>query len=57
LRNTPLGGNGGGGNVVIKYSDTYPELESIGVGLVYTLSNSGGYRTYTFQSGSDSVTI
>ena len=51
------GGAGGSGIVIIRYPDYYPEIKSIAPGLVYTVSVSGGFRRYTFTSGTGTVVI
>jgi len=47
------GGAGGSGIVILAYPDTSPAINSISVGLTYTLSTSirPGYRVYTFTAG------
>ena len=47
------GGNGGSGFVVIKFPDTYSI--TIGGGLTYTSSTSGGYTTVQFTAGTDTI--
>jgi hypothetical protein len=59
--NTGGGGGGGGsgtagqpggsGVVIIRYANTYSDL-SVGGGLTYTLTNTGGYKIYTFTASS-----
>jgi hypothetical protein len=59
------GGGGGGGNgsaggsgiVIIRYPDTYANLASIGGGLTYSLTTTGGYKIYSFTAGTGSVTF
>jgi hypothetical protein len=51
------GGAGGSGIVIIRYADTYDQLTSIGGGLTYSYTNSGGYHIYQFTAGTDSITI
>ena len=51
------GGQGGSGIVVIRYSDTIPDIASIGVGLTYTKYVTGGYKYYKFTAGTGSVTM
>jgi len=45
---------GASGLVVIRYTDTFADL-TVGAGLTYTSSTSGGYKTYTFTAGSGPV--
>jgi len=53
-----IGAAGGSGFVVIRYPDTFPDITTIGAGLVYTLDTSvTGYKIYKFTSGSDTITI
>jgi len=52
-----ISGNGGSGVVIIRYPDTYPDITTIGGGLVYTLTTTGGYKIYTFTSGNDIITV
>jgi hypothetical protein len=42
--------------VIIRYSDIYPALKTIGAGLTYSFTVSGGYKIYEFTAGTDSVT-
>lgn len=51
------GGNGGSGIVIFRYPDTKPALTSIGAGLTYTTTTSGGYRIYQFTAGTGTVTV
>ena len=48
------GGNGGSGLVVIRYSDVY-SLPTIGAGLTYSATTSGGNRIITFTAGTDTI--
>lgn len=50
-------GNGGSGVVVIRYPDTKPDLDTIGAGLTYTRTVSGGYKIYRFTAGTDTITV
>jgi hypothetical protein len=43
--------------VVIRYDDTYADIASIGAGLTYTKTTTGGYKIYSFTAGTDSVTF
>ena len=52
---TQNGGNGGSGFVVIKFPDTYSI--TIGGGLTYTSSTSGGYTTVQFTAGTDTISF
>jgi hypothetical protein len=54
---TRAGGNGGSGVVVFKYPNTLPDLTTIGAGLTYSLTNTGGSKIYRFTAGTGSVTI
>lgn len=55
----PSGANnaagGGSGVVIIRYSSSYPDITTIGAGLTYSYSNSGGFKTYTFTAGTDNI--
>ena len=48
-------GSGGSGVVIIWFPDTLPNITSIGAGLTYTLTVSGGYKTYKFTAGTGTV--
>jgi hypothetical protein len=41
----------------LRYDDTKPDLTSIGGGLTYTLTTSGGFKVYRFTAGTGSVTV
>jgi hypothetical protein len=41
----------------LRYADTFPNLASIGGGLTYTLTTTGGYKIYKFTAGTGSITI
>jgi hypothetical protein len=41
----------------LRYSDTKPDLTSIGGGLTYTRTTPTGYKVYTFTAGTGSVTV
>jgi hypothetical protein len=44
--------------VIIRYADTFANITSIGAGLTYSGPvTSGGYKTYTFTAGTDTVTF
>jgi hypothetical protein len=43
--------------VIIRYPDTNRDFSSIGGGLTYTLTTSGGYKIYQFTAGTGTVTI
>jgi hypothetical protein len=43
--------------VIIRYPDTNADLTSVGAGLSYTLTTTGGYKIYKFTAGTGSVTI
>jgi hypothetical protein len=49
------GGNGGSGVVIIRYPDTFADLGTIGGGLTYTRTTTGGYKIYTFTASSTAV--
>jgi hypothetical protein len=49
------GASGGSGVVIIRYPQQFKDITSVGSGLVYTKTESGGYKIYTFTSGTDSV--
>jgi hypothetical protein len=51
------GGNGGSGVVIIRFPDTYPNLTSIGGGLTYSLTTTGGYKIYKFTNGTGLITF
>jgi hypothetical protein len=53
---TGLGGNGGSGIVILRYSSTFDDLTTIGAGLTYTKTTSGGYKIYQFTAGTGTVT-
>jgi hypothetical protein len=52
-----FGGNGGSGIVIIRYADTFPAITTIGGGLTYSTTTTGGYRIYTFTAGTGTVTL
>ena len=54
---SPAGGNGGSGFVVLRYPDSRALLTSVGAGLTYTVTTSGGYRIYQFTSGTGTITV
>jgi hypothetical protein len=44
--------------VIIRYTDTFANITTIGAGLTYTGPvTSGGYKTYTFTGGTGTVTF
>jgi hypothetical protein len=44
--------------VIIRYTDTYPNIKTIDAGLTYSGPvTSGGYKTYTFTQGTGTVTF
>ena len=51
------GGNGGSVIVIIRYPDTFANLTTIGGGLTYSLSTTGGFKIYSFTAGTGTVTI
>jgi hypothetical protein len=51
------GGTGGAGVVILRYADSLADFTSIGGGLTYTLTTTGGYKIYRFTAGTGTVTI
>jgi len=51
------GKNGGSGIVIIRYPDSLPDIETIGAGLTYTKTVTGGYKIYEFTAGTDTITF
>ena len=49
-------GQGGSGVVIVRYPSTNSNISSIGGGLTYSWTNSGGYKTYTFTAGTGNIT-
>ena len=49
--------SGGSGIVVISYPDSFENFSSVGAGLTYTLTLSGGKKIYKFTSGSGTVVV
>jgi hypothetical protein len=43
--------------VIIRYADTYPDITTIGGGLTYTKTTTGGYKIYKFTAGTGTVTF
>jgi hypothetical protein len=43
--------------VIIRYSDTRDDISTIGAGLTYTKTTSGGYKIYSFTAGTGTVTF
>jgi hypothetical protein len=43
--------------VIIAYSSTFADFTSIGGGLTYTKTTSGGNTIYTFTAGTGTVTV
>jgi hypothetical protein len=43
--------------VILRYSNAYGNLSSIGGGLTFSYSTSGSDRIYTFTAGTGTVTI
>jgi hypothetical protein len=54
---TYSGGNGSSGIVIIRYPSTFADLTSIGGGLTFTKTTSGGNTIYQFTAGTGSVTV
>jgi len=50
-----LGGAGGSGIIILKYSDTY--TISVGAGLSSSTSTSGGYKVTTFTAGTGTISF
>jgi hypothetical protein len=50
-----IGGNGGAGVVVLRYSSAFDRLSDVGAGLTYTVTTAGGYHIYNFTAGSDTI--
>ena len=48
---------GGSGIIILRYSDSKPDLTSIDVGLTFTKYTTGGYKYYKFTAGTGTVTI
>lgn len=51
------GGNGGSGVVILRYSDSSPQLTSIDPGLTYSYYSSGGYKYYAFKQGTGNIVL
>jgi len=51
------GQSGGSGIVILRYANTNPDLTSVSGGLTYTLTNTGGYKIYTFTAGTGTITV
>jgi hypothetical protein len=43
--------------VILRYPSTQAALTTIGGGLTYTTTTSGGYRIYSFTAGTGTVTV
>jgi hypothetical protein len=43
--------------VIIRYSSAFDDLTSIGGGLTYTKTTSGGNTIYQFTAGTGTVTV
>jgi hypothetical protein len=43
--------------VIIRYTDTFADITTIGGGLTYTKTTTGGYKIYSFTAGTDTVTF
>ena len=52
---TGTGGAGGSGVVIISYPSSNTDLISIGAGLTYSKTTSGGNTIYTFTAGTGSI--
>jgi hypothetical protein len=53
--NSPAGGNGGSGVVVIAYANTYSEPIYISGGLTYEVTTRSGYIVYKFINGTGTI--
>jgi hypothetical protein len=42
--------------VILRYPNTFSDFTSIGGGLTYTKTDSGGYTIYKFTAGTGTVT-
>lgn len=51
------GASGGSGVVIMRYTDTFDDPVSIGAGLTYTKTTSGGYKIFKFTAGTGTVTF
>ena len=51
------GGTGGSGIVILRYPDSQEDLTTVGAGLTYTKTTSGGYKIYSFTAGTGSITV
>jgi hypothetical protein len=49
--------SGGSGVVILSYSNAFADLTSIGGGLTYTKTSSGGNTIYRFTAGTGTVTV
>jgi hypothetical protein len=47
----------GGSGIVILRTPSSAATLTVGAGLTYSLSTSGGYKTYTFTAGTGTVTV
>ena len=50
-------GAGNSGIVVIRYANTFADITTIGAGLTYTSTNTGGYKIYSFTAGTGNITF
>jgi hypothetical protein len=41
----------------LRYSSNNADLTSVGAGLTYAKSTSGGYTIYTFTAGTGTITV
>jgi hypothetical protein len=55
--NAGAGYSGGSGIVILSYPSTKTDFTSIGGGLTYTKTTSGGNTIYTFTAGTGTVTV
>lgn len=51
------GGTGASGVVILRYPDSQEDLTTVGAGLTYTKTTSGGYKIYSFTAGTGSITV
>jgi hypothetical protein len=49
-------GNGGSGVVIVRYSNTFRDL-NVDPGLVYTKTETGGFKVFRFTSGTGTVRV
>jgi ribonuclease HI len=52
-----VGGSGGSGIVILRYPASRDNLTSVSAGLTYTLTNTGGYKIYSFTAGTGTIKV